>query len=387
PNEAQLLTTLAEIAGNAMHRAALHEQTEQRLRRLNALHTIDTAINASLDLRVTLRILLTQIGLQLQVDAADVLLLDTTTQSLAYAVGQGFQASAFAHVAIPVGEGYPARAALDRQIVQLADLRSISDDPRAALLVEEGFVTYFAAPLISKGQFKGVLELFHRAPFEPTADWLAFFGTLAGQTVLAVENATLFTSLQRSNVELALAYDSTIEGWSRALDLRDHETEGHTQRVAEMTCRLARMLGISDAELVNIRRGALLHDIGKIAISDHTLLKKTRLSQAEVKQLRLHPQYAYELLSPIEYLRGALEIPYYHHEKWDGSGYPHGLKGEEIPLAARIFTVVDVWDALRSERPYRRAWRDDEVKRYLESQGSVHFDPQILKVFLRLLEE
>ncbi len=387
PNEAQILTTIAEIAGNAMHRAALHEQTEQRLRRLNALHTIDTAINASLDLRVTLHILLTQIGSQLQVDAADVLLLDTTTQALAYTAGHGFRSSALARISLPLGEGYPSRAARERQIVHLAALASNGDDPRAALLGEEGFVAYFAAPLVSKGQFKGVLELFHRAPLEPTADWLAFLGTLAGQTVLAVENAVLFTSLQRSNVELALAYESTIEGWSRALDLRDHETEGHTQRVAEMTCRLARILGISDAELVNIRRGALLHDIGKIAISDHTLLKKTRLSQAEAERLRLHPQYAYELLSPIEYLRSALDIPYYHHEKWDGSGYPRGLKGEEIPLAARIFAIVDVWDALRSERPYRRAWRDAEVKKYLEAQANAHFDPQILRVFLRLLEE
>jgi putative nucleotidyltransferase with HDIG domain len=231
------------------------------------------------------------------------------------------------------------------------------------------------------------LEVFCRAPLEPTAEWFAFFKTLAGQTVLAVDNATLFTSLQRSNVELALAYDSTIEGWSRALDLRDHETEGHTQRVAEMTCRLARVLGISDADLVNIRRGALLHDIGKIAISDHTLLKKSRLSQVERERLRLHPQYAYELLSPIEYLRGALDIPFFHHEKWNGSGYPRGLKGEAIPLAARIFAIVDVWDALRSERPYRRAWRDDQVKKYLEAQSGVYFDPQILRVFLRLLEE
>jgi putative nucleotidyltransferase with HDIG domain len=386
-NEAQFLTTVAEMAGTAIQRAGLHEQTEQRLRQLDALHTIDTAINASLDLRVTLHVLLTQISLQLGVDAVNVLLLDVATQHLESAGGHGFRISAPTRVSIPLGEGYPQRAALERKIIHSANLSTATADPRAVWLANEGFVAYCAAPLISKGQLKGVVEVFHRAPLSFTAEWLAFFGTLAGQTALAIENITLFNSLRRSNVELALAYDSTIEGWSRALELRDHETEGHTQRVAEMTCQLARALGINDADLVNIRRGALLHDIGKMAIPDHILLKTSQLTKAEIETMRKHPQYAYELLSPIDYLRGALDIPYCHHEKWDGTGYPRGLAGEEIPLAARVFAIVDVWDALRSERAYRQAWDEDQIKAYLQSLSGIHFDPQIVRAFLRLLEE
>ena len=169
--------------------------------------------------------------------------------------------------------------------------------------------------------------------------------------------------------------------------MREEETEGHTLHVAETTVRLARALGVSDANLVNIRRGALLHDIGKMAISDHILLKQGALSSVEMGTIRKHPQYAYELMSSVEYLRGAVDIPYCHHEKWDGTGYPRGWKGEEIPLAARIFAVVDLWDALRSERPYRHAWPDAQVKTYLQGQSGAHFDPQIVETFLRVLEE
>lgn len=386
PNEARLVLTIAEMAGNAIHRATLHEQTERHVRRLNALHTIDTAISASLDLRVTLNILLDQTLLQLGAHAADVLTLNPVTQTLEYAAGQGFRTNACASQRIHLGEGYSARAALEQRIVHHAELTTAADDPRAELLADEGFVTYYAAPLIAKGQFKGVLEIFQRAPHRATPEWLGFLDTLAGQTAIAIEIANLFTNLQRSNLELAVAYDSTIEGWSRVLDLRDRETEGHTQRVAELTMRLARALGMPEADLVNLRRGALLHDIGKMAIADQILLKKGRLTKAEMQKMRQHPQYANEMLFSIEYLRGALDIPYCHHERWDGTGYPRGLKGEEIPLSARIFAVVDVWDALRSQRPYRRAWHSRRVQSYLKAQAGTHFDPQVVETFLRMIK-
>lgn len=190
--------------------------------------------------------------------------------------------------------------------------------------------------------------------------------------------------LEAANDELALAYDTTLEGWSRALDLRDKETEGHTQRVAELTVRLARALGVHEAELVHIRRGALLHDIGKMGIPDGVLLKPGPLSSEEWEIMRKHPVYAYELLAPISYLSPILDIPYYHHEKWDGSGYPRGLRGEQIPLAVRIFAVVDVWDALRSDRPYRDAWPKDQALQYIKEQAGRHFDPQVVDMFLRI---
>jgi putative nucleotidyltransferase with HDIG domain len=190
--------------------------------------------------------------------------------------------------------------------------------------------------------------------------------------------------LQRSNQELALAYDATIEGWSHALDLRDQETEGHTQRVTEFTGRLARLMGASEMDLVQIRRGALLHDIGKMAIPDAILLKPGKLTDAEWAIMRRHPQIAYEVLSPIAYLRPALDIPYAHHEKWDGSGYPRGLKGEQIPLAARIFAVVDVWDGITSARPYHPAQPEAAALEYIRRSAGTHFDPRVVEVFLNM---
>ena len=181
-----------------------------------------------------------------------------------------------------------------------------------------------------------------------------------------------------------VAYDSTLEGWSRALDLRDKETEGHTQRVTEMCMRLARALHMDEDELVQVRRGALLHDIGKMGVPDSVLLKPGALNEEEWAIMRKHPEYAYQLLSPIAYLQPALDIPYCHHEKWDGTGYPRGLKGEQIPLTARVFAVVDVWDALRSDRPYRPAWPDAQVWEYICSGSGTHFDPHVVEEFLNL---
>ena len=209
---------------------------------------------------------------------------------------------------------------------------------------------------------------------------------MATQLAIAIDNSELFSGLQRSNTELALAYDTTLEGWSRAMDLRDKETEGHTQRVTELTVRLARALDVQEEELVHIRRGALLHDIGKIGVPDAILLKPGPLNEDEWAIMRRHPSLAYDLLSPIPFLRPALNIPYCHHEKSDGTGYPRGLKGEQIPLSARIFAVVDVWDALRSDRPYRKGWPEEKARDYVRSNSGIHFDPRVVQVFLGLVE-
>ena len=188
--------------------------------------------------------------------------------------------------------------------------------------------------------------------------------------------------LTRMNSEILTAYDKTIEGWSRALDLRDRETEGHTLRVTEISVALARLVGFSEEQLVHMRRGALLHDIGKLGIPDSILLKPGKLTDDERKVMSMHPVYAYEWLNQIDYLRPALDIPYSHHEKWDGSGYPRKLAGENIPIAARIFSIIDVWDALRTERPYRNALPEDEVRKYLFDHKNRDFDPVITDLFL-----
>jgi putative nucleotidyltransferase with HDIG domain len=249
-------------------------------------------------------------------------------------------------------------------------------------LADETFTAHYATPLVVKGQIKGVLELFHRNTVDPNPEWINYFETLATQAAIAIESASLLENLQRSNTELKLAYDATIEGWSRALDLRDRETEGHTQRVTKMALELAEKMGMEDTEKQNLWRGSLLHDIGKMGVPDSILLKNSPLTQSEWEIMRMHPTYAHQMLSPISYLKNALEISYCHHEKWDGSGYPRGLKGEEIPLSARLFSVVDVFDALTSDRPYRAAWPQEEVYRYIQEQTGKHFDPQVAKIFL-----
>jgi HD-GYP domain-containing protein (c-di-GMP phosphodiesterase class II) len=184
---------------------------------------------------------------------------------------------------------------------------------------------------------------------------------------------------------LTLAYDATIQGWSQALELRDEDTEGHTRRVTDLTMRLFQIMGVDETEAEHARRGSLLHDIGKIAVPDKILLKPGPLDVDEMIVMRKHPQFAYDLLAPITYLRPALNIPWCHHEKWDGSGYPRGLKGEEIPLVARIFAIADVYDALISNRPYRLAWTRENALDYIREQSGIHFDPQVVKTFMTLI--
>jgi putative two-component system response regulator len=191
--------------------------------------------------------------------------------------------------------------------------------------------------------------------------------------------------LREANAQLLNAYEATIEGLSHALDLRDRETEGHSRRVTELTVKLAQALNMSDQEITHMRRGALLHDMGKIGIPDSILHKTDTLTPEEWAFMRRHPEFAYQMLSPIEYLHPALEIPYSHHEKWDGSGYPRGLQGEEIPMAARLFAIADVWDALTSDRPYRPAWSSEEARIYIREQSGKHFDPQVVELFFKVL--
>jgi|GEM_PF-1518062 len=380
----RLLTAIADIAANAFHRATLHEQTEAHLRRLTALRTIDQAISASLDLRVTFDILLDELTAQLRVDAADILLFNPALQTLEYAAGRGFRSRRLARFTLRAGQGYAGRIVLERRTLILRNLAQADGFVRAPQLANEGLVAYIGVPLIAKGEVKGVLEIFQRSELNPDQEWLDFAQTLAGQAAIALDNMQLFDGLQRSNTNLRMAYDATLEGWSRALDLRDKETEGHTRRVTEMTERLARAMGLNEVQLTQLRRGALLHDIGKMGIPDDILFKPGPLSPGEWRIMRQHPTYARELLSPIAYLHPALDIPYCHHEKWDGSGYPRGLRGEQIPLTARTFAVVDVWDALRSDRPYRKAWGEDKVREYIQAEAGKHFDPQVAEVFLRI---
>jgi HD-GYP domain-containing protein (c-di-GMP phosphodiesterase class II) len=210
--------------------------------------------------------------------------------------------------------------------------------------------------------------------------------TFALHATAAIENTQLFENLQTSNQELSLAYDTTLAGWAKALELRDKETHGHTNRVTDLTMELARFIGLTKTDLIFLRRGVLLHDIGKMGVPDEILHKSGPLTDAEWVEMRKHPQYAFDLLYPILFLRPSIDIPYSHHEWWDGTGYPQKLKGEEIPLPARIFAIVDVWDALLSDRPYRKAWTKTKTAKYLREHAGSHFDPKLVEIFFIMME-
>lgn len=384
-----LARTNAELDRRVAQRTAeledAKQQIEKQLFRLQALRMNDLAILGTTDLRVALKAIAEQTRRQLQVDVASIFLLGSHSLSLEIAVVVGAETPEIGNLRIQLGETVIGRVALERQMIICPDLANDALDGFVGRA--EGFQSCFALPLIAKGNVVGVMYLGRRSVFHPNQDWLDFFEVLAGQAAMAIESIKAFEDLQRSNLELALAYSRTIEGWSHALDLRDRETNDHTFRVTEMTLRLARLAGMSNGELMHLKHGALLHDIGKMGIPDAVLLKEDYLTKEEWDIMHKHPIYAYEMLSPIEYLRPALEIPYCHHEKWDGTGYPRGLAGEQIPLAARLFAVVDVWDALRSDRPYRKAWEEQKVRDYIRSQAGTHFDPNAVELFLRVMEE
>jgi len=387
PEELHLLESLAHVAGITIHRLGLLEETIKQLEIMEAQRNIEQAIAGLNDLQKTLNIICEQALYRFPADAVGILLYDPDNQSLAYAAGHGFNTSIYERSHCKMGKPYAGQAALEARIIQIDDLKSENRlSNRNSLAVEEEFLCYTGVPLIAKGQIMGVMEIFHRNPFDHTEDWFQHVQSIGSQTSIAIDDLRLYESLRQKNRELIQAYDATIEGWSMALELRDQETEGHTLRVAAKTLQLAKAMGIGEDDLVQVRRGALLHDIGKLGIPDAILLKPGKLTDEEWVIMKQHPIYAYEMLAPISYLETALDIPYCHHEKWDGSGYPRGLKGEDIPLAARIFAIIDVWDALRSDRPYRKAWPEEKVRDHIRSLSGSHFDPEVVKAFFDHVE-
>lgn len=386
-DDKRLLSTLAGQLAISIQRARLFKTIEQQVSRLQTLRSIDRTISSSLDINVTLNILLEHTLTQLGVDAACILLLEPNSKTLQFKAEKGFQTRLPLQNHLLIGQGYAGQAVVKNQPIHVPDLELEPggfEDSR--ILTDERFRFYYAIPLNFKGKIQGVLELYHRTSKGINQDWKNFAETLAGQAAIAIDNAEMFEELQSANLELSRAYDSTLEGWARALEMRDKDTEGHSKRVVHRTLQLAKELGIPDQQMIHIRRGALLHDIGKIAVPDHILLKTDPLTDQEWEEIRKHPQYAKNMLSPISYLEDALDIPLYHHERWDGSGYPEGLEKHQIPFPARIFAVVDVWDALRRDRPYRKAWSDTRAREHIQTNAGVLFDPRVVEAFLKLIE-
>ncbi len=369
----------------------LRKQAEERscrqIEQLSALRAIDRLIVSTYDLKETLDIILGKILEVLKVDAAEILQYEPKGQTIRPMAYKGLSAPLEGEKTVELEKSHCREVALDLKVEFVPEISQVEDDHLAWIRQAGGqFTSYLALPLYSNNQLKGILRLFNQTRLDPGEDWFGFLYVITAQAALAIGHSQLFDDLKQANSLLADAYDKTIMGWSRALDLRDHETEGHSRRVTELSEKLAHAMAIPEEDLVYIRWGAMLHDIGKVGVPDQILLKAGPLSASEWDVMRQHPILAHELLSPIRFLGSAVDIPYFHHERWDGGGYPWGLKGKEIPLLARIFAVVDSWDALLSDRPYRTGWSPERVLTYIRSQSGKQFDPDVARVFLELVE-
>lgn len=382
-----LLTRAANLIAMGVQKSYLLEESKKHIERLQTLRRIDRVITENQSLPMILDTLRDEYVRLLEVDAIDILYLHPELESLKIITQTGFKTNPLQYTDLALGQGPAGHVASTKSRVVIPDLKVAGTKfSRSPDFSQEGFVSYVGVPLLARDELVGVLEVFHRSKLDIHPDWVDFLEGLAGQAAIAIAQRNLYKSLHRSKEQLHEAYDGVIESWAQAMELREIETKGHGERLVSLTLDIARVLGVDQESMDDIRRGAFLHDVGKMGIPDKVLKKKEKLSQKERELIGQHPLYAYEILKSIEYLRPALDIPLYHHERWDGLGYPEGLKGEEIPLAARIFAVVDVWDALRSGRPYRAAWSDEKALDHIKKESGTHFDPQVVDAFLQVVE-
>ncbi len=383
----ELMRVNAELDDRVEHRTVelntAREQLQTQLERLKALRHIDLTILGTADIQLALKAATIEAQKHLKADTVIVMLFNPDLQWLETAACQGMHTSK--SLRLRIGEGMMGNTALERRTMRFTNLDKETPSFLSPLETLGKIKSFFSMPLIARGNLLGVFGVGLLSPLKPDQEWMDFFENLSNQLSMGIDTLKSFETLSRANAELSLAYETTIDGWSHAMSLRDKETFDHTDRVTEITLRIARMMGMSDELLTHVRRGAILHDIGKMGIPDGILLKPHELTPEEWDVMRKHPVYAYDMLQPIAYLRPALDIPYCHHEKWNGSGYPRGLKGEQIPLAARIFSVIDVWDALRFDRPYRKRWSDKKTMEYIRSESGKSFDPQIVEIFLQMI--
>jgi putative nucleotidyltransferase with HDIG domain len=352
---------------------------QRMLQKMERLMEINITLNSTLALAEVLDLIIAKAVEMLECEAGSILLCNKEENCLMFSASTSADSKTLAQIHIPLTDSL-AGTIYSKNIPLVVN--DVDQDLRhnASVAAQIRFQTrsLLGVPMRIQDRVIGVLEALNKKEGIFTEEDVKILTAIASQAAVAIENAQLVEALQES-------YETTLEGWAAALDLRDKETEGHSQRVTLLAVRLAQEIGMSREEVVYLRQGALLHDIGKMGVPDRILHKHGPLTEQEKAIMRLHPVNAYKMLYPITHLRPALDIPYCHHEKWDGSGYPSGLKGEEIPLAARIFTIIDVWDALRSDRPYRKAWPVKKTVAYLQEQAGTSFDPQLVERFVALL--
>ncbi len=385
-SDLHLLQAVADITSQAFFVADLLHNNVTQIRRLSSLRKIDDSILSNFDIQNLIRLLLKEFIDNLGVDAAVITVLNKERRTIDLYNQIGLNDTDPAYL----NEAFNYVSNCDTMLViqnTKAGIHSERNYPRHHPIRNSDFISYAMSPLISQEEKLGIVELYARQEIDWNRETTQFFESLARQTAVAIDRVNLVLNLQKSNIELTRSYEETLEGWSRALDMRDHETENHTQRVTALTIAMGHKLGLSEEQLTHMRRGSLLHDIGKLAVPDTILLKEGDLTPEEWQIMRQHPLTARSLIEPISFLTPAMIIPYFHHEKWDGTGYPQGLSGGTIPIEARIFAIVDVWDALTNDRPYRDALNPLTAARHILAQAGKHFDPQIVTTFLQMLGE
>lgn len=382
PNTITWISALAKmIADNLFERDSTSEekQFEQEITRI---------LQSSLDVRERLPKVLEILAGALKADAVTILGYSPQGSRFELIASYGLAMPILAKLRLFFEAGLAGKNFDRHQPIWIEDLQATNSASRPiSHLDEEGFRGYLAFPLIGHNDLSGVMEiLWHEPQTAKKWNW-EFIERVTEQMAFAMQRAGILKDIRQQNTELLTKYNAMIEGLSRALELRDIETEGHTRRVSQLAMRLVAHMHIPAEEWDAIRQGALLHDIGKLGIPDAILLKPGSLTPQERKVMQQHVLYGYNILAPIISSRHTLDITLYHHEHWDGKGYPYGLKGEQIPLVARLFTIIDVYDALKSDRPYRSAWSHEQVLQYLKSQAGQEFDPYIVKLFLEIAGE
>lgn len=395
PKAKDVLHDLKEIADYIDNlQSGVSDRIHEGRHKLESLAEVGQVINSSLGLSQVLEEVLDSLIVLVQAERGFLVLREKNGE-LKVRTARGID-----HVNLNE-EAFALSRTIVQQVISTGEpvlTTNAQDDPRfgmEASIISLQLRSILCVPMKLKDEIIGVMFVDNRLQSGLFKDSdLDLLSSFAEQAAMAIHNARLFDDLQiankdleAANTELEIAYEATLQGWVRALDLRDKETEGHTQRVTALTRKLARNLGLDEDQLLHIKRGALLHDIGKMGIPDGILLKPGKLTPEERELMKKHPILAYEMLSPIDFLKQAIDIPFCHHEKWDGSGYPRGLREDQIPLAARIFSLVDVWDALTSVRPYRQPMERDDVIQYIREQSGTHFDPQVVDAFLEMNPE
>jgi putative nucleotidyltransferase with HDIG domain len=353
--------------------------------RLDLVYRLSQAFNSSLQLDQVLNSVLDEVIAIMQAERGFVMLVDEHDQ-LEFRVARGIDQQTIEHPDFQISRSLIEKVRRDGVPIITTDAQKDERFAQQHSIIALGLRSILCVPLRIKDRITGILYVDHRMISGVfTYDDRELLSSIAASAAIAIDNAQLFNDLKKSKFDLEVAYDTTLEGWAKALELRDQVTEGHTRRVTEITCALARNMSLPESDIIHIRRGALLHDIGKMGIPDNILLKPGSLTPEEYAIMKKHTVFAYEMLYPIEFLRPALDIPLCHHERWDGSGYPRGLKGIQIPLFARLFSVVDVWDALTSNRPYRIGWSEEKTHSYLQRQSGKQFDPFVVQIFIQML--